>query len=233
MRSDSLGPAMISAPPRASAIPLLVRLSDLRASPPGAAFPARIGVATSGRPGRPGARWGMGDGADQQGQPSRLARRHSADRPARAPPSRCAADLHRFGRASLSALHHRPSPPGHVRARRDPPPARPGPGSRRDARAGRRKLLPFHSLAANVAWLELGLCAHDAVCSRSTACTASASPSGLRYRILHVAGHSRTTPEASPCSSQPTGLGPEPFSAPSSASKPSRRTADSHRRPPQ
>ena len=47
------------------------------------------------------------------GQPRRLARRHPADLPARAPAPRCAAIIHRPGRPPLPVLHHRPSRRGH------------------------------------------------------------------------------------------------------------------------
>jgi hypothetical protein len=52
--------------------------------------------------------------------------------------------------------------------------------------------LPFHSFAANAAWLELALCAHDVMVWTQLLCLDSehraCEPKRLRYRILHVAG---------------------------------------------
>ena len=61
--------------------------------------------------------------------------------------------------------------------------------------------LPFHAFAANAAWLELALCAHDlTVWTQALTLDAEhriCEPKRLRYRILHVAGqltrHARTT----------------------------------------
>jgi hypothetical protein len=61
--------------------------------------------------------------------------------------------------------------------------------------------LPFHSFAANAAWLELALLAHDIMVFTQQLLLegqhASAEPKRLRYRILHVAGlitrHARRT----------------------------------------
>jgi hypothetical protein len=62
-------------------------------------------------------------------------------------------------------------------------------------------LLPFHCFAANAAWLELALCAHD-VMTWTQLLTLDGEhrvcePKQLRYRILHVAGqltrHARRT----------------------------------------
>jgi hypothetical protein len=52
--------------------------------------------------------------------------------------------------------------------------------------------LPFHSFAANAAWLELALCAHDVMTWTQLLCLDRehrlCEPKRLRYRILHVAG---------------------------------------------
>ena len=52
--------------------------------------------------------------------------------------------------------------------------------------------LPFHSFAANAAWLELALCAHDVMVWTQLLCLEGdhqlCEPKRLRYRILHVAG---------------------------------------------
>jgi hypothetical protein len=52
--------------------------------------------------------------------------------------------------------------------------------------------LPFHSFAANAAWLELALCAHDIVVWTQLLTLDGehrlCEPKRLRYRILHVAG---------------------------------------------
>jgi hypothetical protein len=52
--------------------------------------------------------------------------------------------------------------------------------------------LPFHSFAANAAWLELALCAHDVMTWTQLLCLDGehqvCEPKRLRYRILHVAG---------------------------------------------
>jgi hypothetical protein len=61
--------------------------------------------------------------------------------------------------------------------------------------------LPFHSFAANAAWLELALTAHDIMTFTQLLMLdgehRSAEPKRLRYRILHVAGqltrHARQT----------------------------------------
>jgi hypothetical protein len=61
--------------------------------------------------------------------------------------------------------------------------------------------LPFHSFAANAAWLELALLAHDIMVFTQLLVLdgehRSAEPKRLRYRILHVAGqitrHARQT----------------------------------------
>jgi hypothetical protein len=53
--------------------------------------------------------------------------------------------------------------------------------------------LPFHAFAANTAWLELALCAHDlTVWTQQLTLDGEhemCEPKRLRYRILHVAGH--------------------------------------------
>jgi Transposase DDE domain group 1 len=53
--------------------------------------------------------------------------------------------------------------------------------------------LPFHDFAANAAWLELALCAHDlTVWTQQLTLEGEhrlCEPKRLRYRILHVAGH--------------------------------------------
>jgi Transposase DDE domain group 1 len=52
--------------------------------------------------------------------------------------------------------------------------------------------LPFHSFAANAAWLELALCAHDVIVWTQLLCLDGehqiCEPKRVRYRILHVAG---------------------------------------------
>jgi hypothetical protein len=61
--------------------------------------------------------------------------------------------------------------------------------------------LPFHAFAANAAWLELALIAHDIMVWTQLLCLAGehrvCEPKRLRYRILHVAGqltrHARST----------------------------------------
>jgi hypothetical protein len=61
--------------------------------------------------------------------------------------------------------------------------------------------LPFHAFAANAAWLELALAAHDLMTWTQLLTLAGeqqiSEPKRLRYRILHVAGqitrHARTT----------------------------------------
>jgi Transposase DDE domain group 1 len=61
--------------------------------------------------------------------------------------------------------------------------------------------LPFRSFAANAAWLELALCAHDVMVWTQLLCLdgehRACEPKRLRYRILHVAGqltrHARRT----------------------------------------
>ncbi len=53
--------------------------------------------------------------------------------------------------------------------------------------------LPFHAFAANAAWFELALCAHDVtVWTQQLTLDGEhqiCEPKRLRYRILHVAGH--------------------------------------------
>jgi len=53
--------------------------------------------------------------------------------------------------------------------------------------------LPFHAFAANAAWLELALTAHDITVWTQQLCLDGehrvCEPKRLRYRILHVAGH--------------------------------------------
>ena len=72
--------------------------------------------------------------------------------------------------------------------------------------------LPFGAFAANAAWLELALTAHDILVHTQQLVLDDehkiCEPKRLRYRILHVAGH---------LTCQPTGPGPARSCAPSSA----------------
>src|SRR5438874_9136322 len=130
-----------------------------------------------------------------------MARGNQADLPARAPTPRRAALLHRPERsrfqcfttdqtesdiAALEATHRQ-----HAQVE----------DRVKTLKATGASYLPFHSFAANAAWLELALAAHDiTVWTQLLTLDAEhqiCEPKRLRYRILHVAGqltrHARRT----------------------------------------
>jgi Transposase DDE domain group 1 len=151
-----------------------------------------IGLGAGARPGRQVAGQGVGDGADRQGQPPRLAQgTRLICRRERPPPGAQLTftdlDGHRVqcfvtdhADQDIAALEATHRPHAQVEDRT------------KTLKATAASHLPSHAFEANAAWLELALAAHEITIWTGLLVLDGehqlSEPKRLRYRIMHIAG---------------------------------------------